>query len=665
MKKIFTAFTVMAAFNLQAQVTQINSNRSLLPSYPLSSTKTILVSDIDSSLWVSDATLAGTVQISATIKYEEPAGILSGKLIFRGRVGNNGSELYSTDGTIAGTSLVKDIYSGVPGSNPTDFTVMNNTIYFSAVTLAEGRELWKTNGTNAGTTLVKDIAVGPGSSNREYFYEMFSNGSYVLFAANTAAEGLELWKTDGTSGGTVLLKNINSGADSSSPQNFYKLNNLILFTAKDATHGDELWKTDGTAGGTVLLKDINAGTENSTTFSFFGFDFPIFDGFLLFKNKGYFRASDGNGNGQLWSTDGTAANTTLLKDVVPGMGFPYMSTLNAVVLPDKFIFSVSDAVSTSELWQSNGTPAGTSLFKEFSAVNSDIPFIMPNYQYDVNTGSFTTSLFQGNKFFFTASTDAEGKELWISDGTLPNTKMVKNINAGANDGVEFASYAFTTDTLYFAATDGIKGNELWKTDGTDANTKLVADINTGLGDSGPELTFFTANGKLIFNANNGDNTEVDLYVLGGTIVPPASSPCPGTAFSITSSITGALYQWQANTGTGFTNISNGGVYGGATTPTLLITAPTSFYGYQYRCNVAGNFSSVTTLKFVNTWKGAVNNLWNNAANWSCNTVPDANTDVIINTGTAVLNVNGSCRSITVSAGASFTANTGFTLQVTH
>ena len=58
-------------------------------------------------------------------------------------------------------------------------------------------------------------------------------------------------------------------------------------------------------------------------------------------------------------------------------------------------------------------------------------------------------------------------------------------------------------------------------------------------------------------------------------------------------------------------------------------------------------------------------MWNNPANWSCNALPDANTDVIINTGTPVLNVNGTCRSISVSAGANFTANTGFNLQVMH
>ena len=667
MKKLFTvAALLILAFNTQAQVTQINSNKSLQPTYPLSSTKTIVVSDIDSSIWVTDGTLAGTIQISTTIKFEETGSLLSGKLIFTGITDATGSELYITDGTSVGTTLVKDIYSGTIGSAPADFNILNGVIYFSAATLAEGREIWKTNGTNAGTTLVKDIAPGAVSSNQVDGYELFSNGSYLLFKANTAAEGLELWKSDGTTAGTALLKNINTGADSSSPRNFYVLNNIVLFTAKDATHGEEFWKTDGTAAGTVLVKDINAGLPGSTSFELFpGFGFPVFQSFHTFNNKAYFTAYDGASPGELWSTDGTEGGTVLIKDIVPGAIFPPLIFMfNSVNLTGKFMFGVSDGSSTAELWQCDGTPAGTTVFKAFSFVNSDFPFILVNYLYDPNTGTFTNPLFQGNKFFFSASTDAEGKELWISDGTLANTRIVKDINPGTENN-EYPSYAFTSDTLYFSADDGVKGNELWKTDGTLANTVLRADINVGAGNSGPELTFFTTNGKLLITADNGDDAARDLYVLGaGGVVPPTADPCVGGNISYTSNITGASYQWQVNTGAGFTNISNNATYAGATLVTLQInSAPSNFYGYQYRCNVAGSFSTVRTIKFVNTWKGTASNLWSNPANWSCNALPDANTDVIVNIGTPVLNVNGVCRSISVSAGASFTANAGFTLQV--
>ena len=670
MKKLFIAVSILtAAVNTGAQVTQINSNKSLQVSFPLSSTRTILVSDLDSSIWVTDGTLAGTIQLSATIKLEDAIGLLSGKLVFRGSTMATGSELYSTDGTAVGTALVKDIYSGPVASAPADFSLMNGTAYFTAVTLSEGRELWKTNGTNAGTTLVKDIVTGPVSSNEEDSYEMVSNGSYLLFAANTVAEGLELWKSDGTTAGTVLLKNINTGADSSKPNNFFLLGNTVLFMAKDATHGEELWKTDGTAAGTVLVKDINTGLPAGTSFEPFpGFPFPVFQGFHLFNNKAYFRAYNGVSTGEVWGTDGTTAGTVLVKDIVPGNDFPSPIFLfNAVNLSNKFIFGVSDGAATSDLWQSDGTPAGTTVFKSFSFANNDYPFILTNYQYDLNTGTLTTPLFQGNKFFFAATTDAEGRELWVSDGTLANTRIVKDINAGAGGSTDYPSYAFTADTLFFSADDGIKGNELWKTDGTLANTVLRADINVGAGSSDPTLFNFALGGKLLIGATNGDNNATDLYVLGGGgVTPPPANPCVGGNISYTSSLTGASYQWQVNNGSGFANITNNATYSGATTVTLQISnAPSSLYGYQYRCNVSGSFSTVNTLKFINTWKGTASNLWSNPANWSCNALPDANTDVIVNSGTPVLNVNGTCRSISVSAGASCTVNTGFNLQVTH
>ncbi len=667
-KLLFAAVSILSLITAQSQVTQINSNKSLFVTFPLSNLKTIAVSDIDSSIWVTEGTLASTIQLSTAIKFEDIGATLSGKLIFRGSTAATGSELYITDGTAVGTILVNDIYTGATGSAPADFEVLNGFIYFSAETSAEGRELWRTNGTSAGTTLVKDIVAGAGSSNQADNYNIFSNGtSYLLFAASTAADGIELWRSDGTGAGTVLLKNINPGAVSSDPNNFFALNsNTVLFTAKDATNGEEIWKTDGSAAGTVLVKDINPGPASSTSIELFpGFSLPIFRGFHFFNNKAYFTATGGGSSvSEMWSTDGSAANTTLIKDIFPIATFSSILLINAVNLPGKFIFGVSDGDTESSLWQSDGTTSGTVLFKDFSNASNEFPAILINFLFDPVTGTFTNSLFQGNKFFFTATTDAEGTELWVSDGTLANTKIVKDINPGTANAFNFPTYAFDASTLYFSANDGVKGNELWKTDGTLAGTVLEADINVGAGNSDPELSFIY-NNRLIFSANNGDDVATDLYVLGGTVPPPANF-CVGSNISLTSSATGATYQWQVNTGGGFVNITNNATYSGATSATIQINnAASSFYGYQYRCNVSGSFSTVTTLKFVNVWDGSASNLWNNPANWSCNNVPDANTDVVINTGNVVLNVNGTCRSITLGNPATFTANTGFTLQVTN
>ena len=538
---------------LQAQVTQINSNKSLRVQGQLINNKAFLRSDIDSFPWVSDGSLAGTIQISSVIKYRDGnGGLLAGQLIFSGITAATGAEVYITNGTPAGTMLLADINPGTGGSNPADFTLLNGFLYFTASTPATGRELWRTDGTPGGTTLVKDIEPGPGSSFTENsVYHLFSNGTYLLFAAGTTASGNELWISDGSGAGTTMLKEINTGnsnADSANPSNFFVYNNSVLFTATDADHGDEFWTTDGTPGGTSLITDINPGSGSSTSYELIpGIKFPVFQGFHRFNNSVYFNADDGAGTGELWRTDGTATNTSLVKDVLPGFSFAFVLVADAENLTNKFIFPVSDGAGRCELWESDGSTAGTQLFKTFSPVNpGQIPLVFINPGFNPTNGTVTYPLFQGTKFFFAAPTTAEGYELWVSDGdaTAAHTHIVHDINPGAGSGIDPAnsfSYTYTTTALFFAANNGVLGNELWRTDGTNAGTGLVADIFTGAGDASPVLSSFTGNGKVIFTATDGDSpTATDLYVVDGTF---AFLPVKLTAFTATLKNSDASLGW--------------------------------------------------------------------------------------------------------------------------
>ncbi|MEO5893798.1 MAG: zinc-dependent metalloprotease family protein [Ferruginibacter sp.] len=146
-----------------------------------------------------------------------------------------------------------------------------------------------------------------------------------------------------------------------------------------------------------------------------------------------------------------------------------------------------------------------------------------------------------------------------------------------------------------------------------------------------------------------------------------SQLCPPAAnTSLSSDLTGASYQWQVNTGSGFANITDNLLYSGTNTAMLQINnAPSLWNGYQYRCVVDGNNSTVLTLGFTTYWNGSVSNAWENPANWSCNSVPDANTDVIINTGAVVVKSSAICRSIKVNPTSSVTVNAGFKITVAH
>ena len=143
--------------------------------------------------------------------------------------------------------------------------------------------------------------------------------------------------------------------------------------------------------------------------------------------------------------------------------------------------------------------------------------------------------------------------------------------------------------------------------------------------------------------------------------PGSTSVCPGGNATITSTVTGTTYQWQVNTGGGFINVTDNTNYTGSNTVSLHLNAvPSSWYGYQYRCLVDNVPGAVYALRFTNNWSGSVNNNWEVAANWSCGTVPDANTDVIITAGTIIVNSNISVRSLKLNPGVSFTVKAGFT-----
>ncbi len=146
----------------------------------------------------------------------------------------------------------------------------------------------------------------------------------------------------------------------------------------------------------------------------------------------------------------------------------------------------------------------------------------------------------------------------------------------------------------------------------------------------------------------------------------SSELCPNGNTIFTSSLTGTNYQWQVNSGNGFVNLTNNANYSGTNTNMLNLSfAPSSWYGYQYRCMVDGSYSNVYTLKFSNTWSGAFSTSWEAGYNWICGSAPDSNTDVTINSGTVIINSNAICRSITLNAGANLIINAGYKLTVRY
>jgi ELWxxDGT repeat protein len=285
------------------------------------------------------------------------------------------------------------------------------------------------------------------------------NGTLFFRACDTTS-GCELWKSDGSETGTVLVKDILPGGDSSHPSSLTNVDGTLFFRASDGTSGIELWKSDGTDGGTVRVKDITPGSQPTTTFSSPSYLTNI--GGTLF-----FRANDGMSGIELWKSDGTEAGTVPVRDIFPGApgSYPrYLANLGGTLF-----FRARDAQHGYELWKSDGTEVGTFLVKDISTgIAESDPRFLTNVA--------------GTLFF--RALDMGGIELWKSDGTEGGTVRVKDIVPGPG----FSNPQYLTNvagTLFFRATDNAHGMELWQSDGTELGTMMVEDLIPGIRSSEP------------------------------------------------------------------------------------------------------------------------------------------------------------------------------------
>ena len=408
-------------------------------------------------------------------------------------------------GTPGVTEMVKDINTG--GSSQLQYlTIVGSTLFFNAYDGINGPELWKSDGTSSGTVMIKDINPGLLGSSPTHLTNV---GGTLFFAARDGTTGYELWKSDGTAAGTVMVKDIWPGADGAYLSNLTDVGGTLFFTANDGTHGYELWKSNGTAAGTVMVKDINLGGASEPQ------NLTDVGGTL------FFTANDGTHGYELWKSNGTAAGTVMVKDInLVGDSVPQ----NLINVGGTLFFTANDGTHGYELWKSNGTAAGTVMVKDI--------YTGPDYGDPI----YLTNI--GGTLFFAANDGTTGYELWKSDGTSAGTVMVKDIHLGPDYGHPMA-LTNVGNTLFFSADDGITGRELWKSDGTSVGTVMVKDINPGGGSWPENLT--NVGGTLFFAANDGTHGS-ELWKSDGTttgtvmvkdIFPGASDgfPFPGAVAS--------------------------------------------------------------------------------------------------------------------------------------
>lgn len=407
------------------------------------------------SLWRTDGTSDGTqkiadFEISSVHDWQMVA--VESTLFFAAKDNEYGDELWKSDGTPAGTGIVADIcpgddYAGRCDSNPSGLTAWNGVLYFTAHDGVHGFELWRSDGTPAGTGLLKDIKTG-----NEHSYS--APGTFtplndrLFFSADDGVHGRELWLTDGTADGTQLVTDINpttglyGDPNGAYPSEMTAFNGRLFFTAADGLHGSELWISDGTADGTAMVRDINAGGVYSDSYP--EWMVPL-DGQL------YFAADDETHGRELWKTDGTAEGTQLVAEVCSETGDELCGSYpqELVVMGGRLFFAAANRLTGPELWVSDGDTV--ELVKDiYPGMGPSVP------------ETYGLTVFQDMLYFF-AYDGVHGIELWRSDGTTRGTKLVVNLNLDEEVQMPFPRIlAVVGDRLLFHAGDGSHGFELWR-----------------------------------------------------------------------------------------------------------------------------------------------------------------------------------------------------------
>ncbi|MCP3978993.1 MAG: hypothetical protein GY716_06625, partial [bacterium] len=247
----------------------------------------------------------------------------------------------------------------------------------------------------------------------------------------------------------------------------------------------------------------------------------------------------------------------------------------AVEIGGTVFFAATDA-DGEELWKSDGTTLAT---VQVADIDPGAPGSAPTELTDF-----------GGTLFFAATDATNGTELWKSNGYGMGTELVKDINPlTANSSP--AGLTVIGGTLYFAADDGTNGRELWKTDGTAAGTTLVRDIEPGATGSDP-TNLVAAGGVLYFSAEFLGDRE--LWKSDGTfagtvrvrdINPGATGSDPanltdlgGTLFFSADDGSNGRELWQSDgspTGTALVDDINPGI--GASSPAMLTVQGTTLF----------------------------------------------------------------------------------------
>ncbi|MBD0256964.1 MAG: T9SS type A sorting domain-containing protein [Cytophagales bacterium] len=411
---------------------------------------------------------------------------LNGSLYFTATTAAHGAELFRSDPKAENAVLVKDINPGPKSSSPGELTLLGDAFLFTAV---DG--LYRSDGTETGTVRLKELGSWPQS---------LVNADGTAFFAVAVGDVMQVWKSNGTAAGTTLVKEVGTVFNPYATFKLTPLGGNVFFPAYDDTRGLELWKSDGTAAGTTLVKDIYPGTSADPESP--GPNGSAPGSITAFGGAVYFAADDGVHGRELWKSNGTAAGTTLVKDLAAPESAGGFGDGNAMpsqlTVTDNALFFVTNPIwYGSEVYKTDGTDAGTVLLAAY----------YPPRPGPVSSVFGMTAV--GNTVYYGETTYSPSfgtsVGLYKTDGTTAGTSIVYDFSGGATNSDGFVDESvlgnFTpiNGTLYFTANNGLTGSEVWKTDAS--GTVYLPEVAPGPAPSNP-TRLVDLNGVLFFNAGS-------------------------------------------------------------------------------------------------------------------------------------------------------------------
>ena len=393
---------------------------------------------------------------------------------------------------------MKDIWPGAAGGAHALFATPFGLL-IGAKHPELGYEPWFSDGTEGGTLLLRDAFPGPANGGIQLSQGGVIPGvlgAEVYFVATDSTSLTNaLWRSDGATGRHQRAFVVGAPpASGGRPWELVPFGDQLIFSARDGAIGREAWISDGSFAGTVPLGDLSAGAVGSD---------PRY--FAALGSVALFSAWTPGTGRELFVTDGTPGGTGLLADLLQGP--ESSSPAELTTLGNLVVFRACEPTGGCELWRSDGTALGT----------TQVADLLPG-----PGGSFPEQLTAAaGQVFFRATTPASGTELWVTDGTGAGTLLPAEIAPGALRLAAARPEGHGLERVHFSADDGAHGLEIWSSDGTAAGTQLTRDVAAGAQDSvyasAPDYSA-THDGLFYFVANDdGYATCTDLWKSDGSL----------------------------------------------------------------------------------------------------------------------------------------------------